>query len=165
MRQLSELREMPYRDRLKHITTNQAEAHPDLMKPPKIYIASKSRHRPRWRGLRDTGGYNIISKWIDVDDSLIGDPDRTIKFNFNYPKLWADCVTDVKNCDVLVLYAEAGEHLKGALVEVGIAIALGKEIMVTGVLEDNGTWFHYGKVELWDDTIEQLLEFLYGQEV
>lgn len=34
----------------------------------KLYIASKVTHKHRWQHLRNVGGYNIISSWIDMPD-------------------------------------------------------------------------------------------------
>lgn len=155
--QLSELRTMPYRDRIRLASPEQLEAHPELSVKPRIYIASKAKHRPRWREFRDILGYDIISQWIDTDDKFNENPE-----GLDYAKLWRACVQDVKNCDVLVIYIEEEEHLKGALVELGIALGLNKEIIVTGILGDNGTWYHHDRVEVSDKPIEELMVYIYG---
>ncbi len=106
----------------------------------KIYIASKANHRPTWRLLRDEG-VPIISRWIDVDDKYSVDPAE-----LDFQALWDTCVEDVLACDVLVCYVEPGEVLKGAILELGIAIGAGKKILLVGDREDylkNGTWFNY----------------------
>jgi hypothetical protein len=154
--QLSELRKMPYRDRMKLATMEQLEGNPELATKPKIYVASKARHRPRWRALRDTFGYHIISQWIDVDDGYSEDPT-----GLDYGKLWKACIQDVQDCDVLVLYVETDEHLKGALVELGVALGLKKEIIVTGDLGDNGTWFNHDQVTVSDKSIEEVMDYIY----
>lgn len=153
---LGELRLMPYRERIKLASPEQLESHPELSRKPKIYIASKARHRPRWRDLRDNRGYDIISHWIDTPDEYSDDPT-----GLDYDKLWRTCIQDVKDCDTLVLYVETDEHLKGALVELGIALALGKDIIVTGDLGDNGTWHHMSKVEVSEKTMEDVLAYIY----
>ncbi len=154
---LNELRLMPYRDRIRLATVEQLASHPELNEKPKIYLASKAKHRPRWREFRDSLGYNIISRWIDTDDQYSEDPT-----GLDYGKLWEMCIQDAKNCDVLVLYVEPDEHLKGALVELGVALALGKEIIVTGDLGDNGSWHNHHKVEVSDKSIEDLMAYIYG---
>jgi nucleoside 2-deoxyribosyltransferase len=110
----------------------------------KIYIASKAFHRPQWRQLRDEG-VPIISRWIDVDDKFTADPAE-----LDFEALWDTCVEDVLACDVLVCYVGPGEVLKGALVELGIAIGAGKQILLVGDREEylkNGTWINYRKCD------------------
>lgn len=159
---LGELRLMPYRDRIRLASVEQLEAHPELSVKPKIYIASKARHRPRWREFRDGMGYQIISRWIDTGDKYIGTTAGDAMSDLDYRQLWRECVQDVRDCDVLVLYVEEGEHLKGALIELGIALGLKKEIIVTGPLGDNGTWHYHDKVEVSDKSIEALMEYIHG---
>lgn len=153
--QLSELRMMPYRDRVKHASAEQFDSHPELFKKPKIYIASKAHHRPRWRAVRDNG-YEIVSQWIDTEDKFTLDPT-----DLDFVKLWEMCLADIKSCDVLVLYVEDGERLKGALVELGAAIALNKEIIVTGRIGDNGSWHNHPKIEVSGKTLEEVLTYIY----
>jgi hypothetical protein len=152
---------MPYRDRIRRASPEQLEAHSELSIKPKIYIASKAKHRPRWRDFRDVMGYDIISKWIDTEDTYIG-ISVADNSDLDYTKLWRECVQDVKDCDVLVMYVEEGERMKGALIELGIALGLRKEIIVTGPLGDNGTWHHHDLVEVSDKSIEDLMEYIYG---
>lgn len=109
---------------------------------PKIYIASKARHRVEWRRFREAG-HNIISRWIDTPDQLI---DTSRDPGLDYVKLWTHCIEDVLNCDVLILYCGPGETMKGALVELGAAIGHNKTILVVGYPKDiheNGTWISH----------------------
>jgi hypothetical protein len=46
----------------------------------------------------------------------------------------------------VLVYAEDGEHLRGALIEAGMAIALGKRVIVVGDHPDFGTWQHHPNV-------------------
>jgi hypothetical protein len=147
--QLSELRSMSYRDRIRLASPQQLEAHSELSTKPRIYIASKAKHRPRWREFRD-----LDDRFIGVDD-----PNQ-----IDYPKHWKECVQDVKDCDVLVMYVETGEVMKGALIELGMALAQGKEIIVAGDLGDNGTWWHHPNVQVSDKSIEDLMLFIYGSD-
>lgn len=156
---LAELRTMPYRTRIRRSTVEQLASHPELAIKPKIYIASKAHHRPQWRELRNKG-YDIISQWIDINDKYSQDPT-----GLDYTKLWDACVQDVRKCDILILYVEKDEHLKGALVQLGVALGLGKEIIVTGIFgDDNGTWYHNEKIQVSNLAIEDLLKYVYGQE-
>jgi nucleoside 2-deoxyribosyltransferase len=120
----------------------------------KIYIASKAHHRARWRQLREEGA-PINSRWIDVDDKYSADPS-----DLDYADLWSKCVTDVTVCDALVVYVEPGEILKGALVEMGIAIGMNIPVFLVGRAEDflaNGTWMNYRRLAHPVDDIVRLL--------
>ncbi len=105
----------------------------------KIYMASKASHRPLWRGFRD-GGYPINSRWIDVDDKYIG---RDLPPDYDFSRLWIECIEDVLNADALILYCAPGDVLKGALFEMGAAVAAAKMVCVVGdkrTIRENGSW-------------------------
>jgi hypothetical protein len=104
-------------------------ANPVSGEPPEgIYVASKVRWAPRWRQLR-AEGLPIISTWIDeAGAGETGD----------WADLWCRCLAEVARCHVLILYADESERLKGALVEVGAALALGKPVIVFG--SQRWTW-------------------------
>ena len=87
----------------------------------KIYTASKTAHAEKWRTLRRE--HQVTASWIDA----VG-KGHTI----DYPELAARCIKDIAKADILLLYCEPGELLKGALVEAGIALAFGKEIRCVG---------------------------------
>ena len=88
----------------------------------RIYIASKTRHAAKWRALR-SDGYDIISTWID--EAGPGESQ-------DLPDLAKRCVSEAKSADVLVLYCEPGDVLKGALIEVGAALACGVPVREVG---------------------------------
>jgi hypothetical protein len=85
----------------------------------RVYGASKTRHAPMWRGLRDAG-WNIISTWIDE----AGDGQSL------WPDLWTRCIFEAASADALILYAEEGDVLKGAFVEAGAALSAGVPVYV-----------------------------------
>lgn len=128
----------------------------------KIYIASKANHRPTWRAFRQ-GGHNIISRWIDTDDKFTADPGE-----LDFQALWDTCVEDVLACDVLVCYIERDEVLKGALLEIGIALGSGKRVILVGPRAEylkNGTWINHRAIEHWADfRIGEVLQQLYVKE-
>lgn len=128
----------------------------------KIYIASKANHRAKWRSLR-SAGVPIISRWIDVDDKFSDDPT-----GLDYEKLWEMCVEDVRECSLLVCYVEFGEVLKGALVELGGALLLGKPIIACGprsAYAANGTWLHHPGIQYSSKEISKLLVDLTPSEM
>jgi nucleoside 2-deoxyribosyltransferase len=123
------------------------------MKEPVVYGASRASIPARsimWRELR-TAGANIISSWID--ESGEGETG-------SFVELWARIESEIRKCDRLVLYVENGDMpLKGALVEVGIAIGLGKPIFVVNkniILNERdfrplGSWLKHPLVSFCSD--------------
>lgn len=94
------------------------------MTQPAVYVASRASVLERgamWRALR-TAGANIISTWIDEDEEgLTG----------AFDELWTRIEREIRVADRLVLYAESSDFpLKGAYVEVGMALAMGKPVFV-----------------------------------
>jgi len=91
---------------------------------PAIYGASRASipERPKmWKQLKEEGA-NIISSWIN--ESRVGE-------TLNFSELWTRIVTEIILCDRLILYVEKTDFpLKGALVEVGIALGLGKPVFI-----------------------------------
>lgn len=90
----------------------------------KIYIASRASIPARaamWRSWRDAG-VEIVSTWIDED----GDGQTA-----DFGELWHRISCEIASADRLVLYVEPDDlPLKGALVEVGMALAMGLPVFV-----------------------------------
>jgi hypothetical protein len=87
---------------------------------PSIYTASKPKHAPRWRELR-ARGYNVIATWIDyADGGAVTD----------WQRLWLDCAREAADANITLVYIEPGDELRGAYVEMGIAIANHRRVMV-----------------------------------
>lgn len=86
----------------------------------RIYVASRASIPARvemWKKLRDSG-INIISTWID--DSHV-----------TLDNLWSTITLEIAKCDGLILYAELDDFpLKGALIECGMALGLGKPVAI-----------------------------------
>lgn len=82
------------------------------------YVVSRASLPDRvaaWRRLRDVDGYKITSTWID--EAGPGE-------SRDLPDLWIRIDNEIRRSERLVLYVEMEDFpLKGALVEVGIAIA------------------------------------------
>lgn len=92
----------------------------------KTYIASKTKHAARWRMLRDMGGLNVTSTWID--EAGPGE-------SKDVADLARRCVEEAKAADRLILYCEPGELHKGSLIEVGAALAAGVPVYCVGTCE------------------------------
>lgn len=90
----------------------------------KIYVASRASIPERgkmWRNYKERGSF-IVSSWIDVKEELTTD---------FFSGLWTEIEKEINLCDILVLYVDKEDFpLKGAFVEVGMAIALGKPVFV-----------------------------------
>ena len=103
-----------------------------MTNPPKIYVASRASIPGRaemWKEFRDEKGWNIVSTWID--ESGPGQPACMTE-------LWQKIMTEISSCDSLILYFGKNDGiLKGALVEAGMALSLGKPVFV--VFEENLT--------------------------
>jgi hypothetical protein len=98
-----------------------------------IYVASRTARAAMWRDLRAQGNM-IISTWIDE-----ACPGQTA----NLREFWRRVKQEILDSDFLVLYAEPGDFpLKGALVEVGIAIGAGVPVVIClpGVVLEEGTF-------------------------
>ena len=100
---------------------------------PKIYCASKIWHAEKWLELRDKEKYNIISTWINYPCGTKEKPEGALQLNLTQQQtLWKDCVKEVKECDLLIAYAEEGEEHRGVLVEIGAALAWGNPVFLIG---------------------------------
>lgn len=106
----------------------------------RVYTASKLHHRQRWVSLRSQWpGVTFTARWPDLEKDRPSSDDEA-RSN------WLKDEEDVRKADVVMVYAEDGEHLRGALIEAGMAIALGKTVLVVGDHPDFGTWQHHPRV-------------------
>jgi len=115
----------------------------------KFYVASRVKHAEMWKALR-AKNYPIISTWIDeAGDGETGD----------FAELWERITKEISKSDGLILYVENEDFpLKGAFVEVGIAIAFNRPIFVVlpGVklegrtMRPVGSWLKHDLVTVCD---------------
>jgi hypothetical protein len=124
-----------------------------------IYVASRASIPERgemWRQFRENG-VPIISTWIDEDGE-----GETEDLQF----LWSRIRNEIDQAHSLVLYAEAGDFpLKGALIEAGIALGMGKPIFIVlpGVELDPkscrpiGSWIKHPLVERVDSVQDAMV--------
>jgi hypothetical protein len=111
-----------------------------------IYVSSRAslERMNMWKMLR-ANGLNIISTWIDQ-------PNKD-EIDFSY--LWVKIENEIRQSDKLVFFAEPRDFpLKGAFVEVGMAIGMFKQIIVC--LPDVqvslvGSWINHPFVKRIDD--------------
>lgn len=104
----------------------------------RVYTASKLRHAKMWKELCDKSHSFIFhARWLK--HVKIGTPDGPE----HAPDFWMQDQQDVKDSDALLVYAAPGDKLRGALVEVGMALAYGIPVVIIGEHEDYGTWRHH----------------------
>jgi hypothetical protein len=106
-----------------------------------------------WRKLRDEQHYPIISTWID--EAGEGETD-------DFGELWSRIKSEIASSAGLVLYAEQNDFpLKGALVEVGIAIGMHLPVVVVLDFEPEartqrpiGSWIASNRVYRFKSVVE-----------
>jgi hypothetical protein len=118
----------------------------------RFYVASRPSilERPAmWRALR-ASGHNIVSTWID---------EPRVEGVFDFRELWHRIEAEIRSADELVLYLQPTDFpLKGALVEVGMALAMGKPVTVVAPdvpinphdFSPLGSWAAHPNVRLCD---------------
>ena len=117
----------------------------------KIYIASKIKYAHRWIALR-ASGINIISTWIDFvgkeTDAIMAD-------------ICARCINESNVCDVMIVYAEEGDYLKGAFIEMGIALGRRNvKIFLVGNVLPTGSAFIHDKNVILVESIDKAIDFI-----
>lgn len=130
-----------------------------------IYVASRASVPERgamWRRFRSEG-FRIVSSWIDEDGEGQSE---------SLTDLWQRISDEVAQAYGVVLYAESDDFpLKGALIEVGIAIGLNKPIVVcipNVTLDERscrpiGSWIKHPLVSRNDDVQSALLAISNGE--
>lgn len=106
---------------------------------PRLYFASKLRHAPLWRSLRDgrLSFCNVHCSWIDTPE--VEALDKTAP-PARMAEIWTKDLAEAFAADFTLLYYEEGDELKGARVECGATLASGGCVIVIGRLEDSWTW-------------------------
>lgn len=124
------------------------------------YIASRASLPERsaaWRRLRDMEGWKLTCSWID--EAGVGE-------SADLGSLWARIAAEVSRSERLVLYVEPEDFpLKGALVEVGMALAhmIPIRVVAPGVVLDPvscrpiGSWVRHPLVRFCN-TMDEALE-------
>lgn len=117
----------------------------------KIYVASKFSRARIWKKLfaewRSQTGLDIeiCARWVNEYAGLVPDHPQFCKIG------WRHDIEDVKNSHLLMIYATTDEKLRGALVEVGAALAFKKPVIAIGNHPDYGTWQHHELVHVVED--------------
>lgn len=101
----------------------------------RVYPASKLSRAPLWRQAeKDFPQLFLTARWLRHQEiQTPDDPDFAMEF-------WREDFEDIKASDAVFIWAEGEEHLRGALVEAGYAIANSIPVYVIGKHKDYGTW-------------------------
>lgn len=114
-----------------------------------VYFASKIHHAPIGRALAaEWTEFWWTSRW---PTHHVGKMPSIRAFAKEF---WLHDEEDVRASDVVLVYAEPGDKLRGALVEAGIAIGHGVRVVVVGENECYGTWQHHPLVTAVADLAE-----------
>lgn len=129
-----------------------------------IYVASRVKQAEVWKDYR-ARGWKINSTWIDE----AGEGETA-----DFGDLWARIRDEIARSHCLVFYAAGVEDFpfKGALVEVGMALAMGKRVLVAleGVMLDGrtmrpvGSWLLDRNVHRYD-TLEEAMDVARGVDI
>lgn len=120
-------------------------------KESRIYVSSRANEPMKliWKQFRDCGA-DIVSSWIDVS-SLDGNLTPT-----QFMMLWETIEAEIALCDALVAYIPAEESVRRVFVEIGMALALKKNVhvVVDGGIDPEtfrpaGSWVHSPSVVLY----------------
>lgn len=125
-----------------------------------FYVASRARIPERaamWRSLRDEREVDIVSSWID----LVSPDGKDLVTDMTF--LWQRIQMEIDRCNCLVLYVEKSDlPIRGALVEVGMALASQKLVRILapdlklGAESQKalGTWVAHPNVTIVDSVEE-----------
>lgn len=106
----------------------------------RVYTASKISQAPLWKRLQ--------TEWPEIEFTarwVVHHAGHTPDEGYYAQIFWQQDHEDIIKSDALMLYGESGEKLRGGLVEAGMALALGKPVVVVGSHDDYGTWqYHRG---------------------
>jgi hypothetical protein len=105
-----------------------------------------------WKSLRDKKGWRICSTWFDEPLNIEG-----------RPALWMRIQDEIVACSGLILYAQRSNlPLRAALVEVGLALANNKPVIVVpdrncSLIDSLGSWVDHPGVAL-EKTLDSAYE-------
>lgn len=125
----------------------------------KVYTASLTKHAQFWLDLRKTWPKEIIftSSWpqICLEQGDVMTPGRACE-------VWIMDLSEIQASDAVLVYAgpNGEDTLRGALVEAGMGIALGKAVIVVGNSHSYGSWQWHPDVHHAAD-MDEVLAILY----
>lgn len=132
----------------------------------RVYLASRYQRREEMKGHRDylqnILGHEVTARWLDFEDehpeAAAGvEADEAAHVRDDYREMISLMdIADIIAADCLVLFTPAGTR-GGCNVEWGVAVALGKQLVLVGV---PGNVFHYvPDATKYEDPEQFLLSF------
>jgi nucleoside 2-deoxyribosyltransferase len=100
----------------------------------RVYTASCTQHASLWQ--------TLVSDWLEVHFTarwaLVHAPANVPESHAKV--FWSQDLADVLASDVVLIYAEEGDQLRGALVEAGAALGAGRPVLAVGPDAAFGSW-------------------------
>lgn len=115
------------------------------MRHLRVYTASKLHYAPMWRELRVDADWRFVhftARWPFMTLCEFHASEAAPQARH----FWMHDEHDVAQSDVVLVYAEPEDHLRGALVEAGMALGAGKRVLLVGENEGFGTWQWHPRV-------------------
>lgn len=125
--------------------------------PYRIYTASKMRDGDYWESMREhvrPAGIVFHARWLEHHKKATPDTPENAKH------FWVEDIEDVLVSHAVFVMGHPGTHLRGALVEVGAALAHAIPVLTIGKFPDYGTWQYHPKVVRCDDLDHAIHEFI-----
>ena len=126
----------------------------------RVYTASKLHRAPMWEAERTYALDHYIyfhANWLNhMKKGTPDTPEHAVNF-------WREDIDDVKISDYLIVLALENDLLRGALVEVGAALAQRKPVIIVTDDFDNpqwGTWQYHHLVKAKVLTIREAINFI-----
>lgn len=117
----------------------------------RVYTASKLSKGQVWKQLCAENDHLIFhARWLK--HITLGTPDTAEHAS----AFWQQDEQDVRDADAVLVWGDEGEHLRGALVEAGMALACGIPVIVVGDHPDYGTWRYHPGVTIATDIEDAL---------
>lgn len=95
------------------------------------------KHAKKFRDLRsERPEFHFTSRWPFLESQVEDSPEQAAHF-------WPDDYRDVEDADIVIVYAEEADVLRGAIAEAGAALATGRYVIVIGEHESYSTWQYH----------------------
>jgi nucleoside 2-deoxyribosyltransferase len=107
-----------------------------------VYVAGKWEDREKvrhWHKVLRDNGHRITCDWTDHEYPEAGQEHLLQRYA-------VDDIVGVTVCDLLIVIFQERYHYRGALVEMGAALALGKRVWVLGTAEESCIFMEHPSV-------------------
>ncbi len=113
----------------------------------KVYTASKLSDGPLWRRLaEDWPEIEFVARWPFHHVTYSGKPDWPEDCAAHGRVFWQHDHEDVLRSDIVLVYTQSEQPLKGALIEAGMALGSGRSVVVVGEHPSYPTWWFHKNV-------------------